>query len=316
MGIRVITPPAEPAVRLEEFRRHLWNIYDGHDSDPELEAALWAATVSAETFCGRKFIERELCMDLSMPGMWQLLPFGDFRGLTGWEYDDESGASVPGDLSEARVRRQGGLSSFAEAWVPSRAGMYAARIVWRCGMAETPEALAPDIRMGIMQIAAYWYNNRATAAQEGEVGAVRHLPDMGRMLLHPYRLNFIPDAPPRPFLFGAWNTGGGGSGPVSEPVILWSNAANIEVMAAETVRGKSKEWTWAPQTREHPETFDVPASLTLTALEVLNEITNKWEDVSPEFTVSDTEHDGEPYRRYTDNRGYRAGERKIRITWR
>ena len=318
MAVSVLTPPAEPAVRLEEFRGHLWNIYDGHDSDPELEAALLAATASAETFCGRKFIERELVMDMSMPGMWQLLPFGDFRRLTGWEYDDESGAVVEGDPAEVRVRRQGGLSSFAEALVPSRPGVYGARIRWRCGMAKTPEALAPDIRMGIMQIAAYWYNNRATAAQEGEVGAVRHLPDMGRMLLHPYRLNFIPDAPPRR---GSPRDSGSGGGdtptptPVT-PVTLWSNAADITVMDAETVTGTSKSWTWAPQTREHPETFDVPADLTLTALEVLNEITNKWEDVSAEFTVSETEHDGEAYRRYTDNRGYRAGSRQIRITWR
>lgn len=102
----------------------------------------------------------------------------------------------------------------------------------------------------------------------------------------------------------------------TEPVTLWSNAADIAVMAPETVTGKSKVWTWAPQTREHPECFDVPASIALTALETLNEITDKWQDVSEEFDVSDAEHDGAAYRRYTDNRGYRAGERQIRITWR
>ena len=319
MAVRVLTPPAEPAVRLEEFRAHLWNIYDGHDSDPELSLVLLAAISAAETYCGRGFIERELSLDLSMPGMWQLLPFGDFRGMTGWAYDDAQGNVIEGDLSEIRARRQGGLSSFAEVWVPSRPGMYGARATWRCGMAKTPEALPADIRMGVMQIAAYWYNNRAAAAQIGETGDVKFLPDMGRMLLHPYRLNFIPDAPPRwsrPW-DGLWSGGSGGDDPTpSTPVTLWSNAADITTMAAETVTGKSKTWTWAPQTREYPETFDVPADLTLTALEVLNEITNKWEDVSAEFDVSETEHDGVAYLRHTDNRGYRAGERQIRISWR
>lgn len=317
MSWRIITPPASLPVSVAEFRAHLWNIYDGHDSDAELEVFIRAATAAGETFCGRRFLERVVQIDAPGTGLWLLLPFGDFRGMTGWEYDDAEGSAQSGELSALKVRRQGGLCSFAEVWIPPVAGADSARLNWRCGMADSPESLPEDIRISIMQTAAYWYNNRAAAAQTGEVGDVKFLPEMGRVLLHPYRLNFIPDALMPRSCRGAGSGGdSGGGGDVGEPVVLWSNAANITVMAPETVTTKSKVWTWAPQTREHPECFDVPGNLTLTALEVLNEITNKWEDVSAEFDVSETEHDGEPYRRYTDNRGYRAGERQIRIIWR
>lgn len=313
MPVRALTQPACLPVSAEEFRRHLWNSYDGHDSDELLQDLLEAAVESAEAFMGRKLISRELRLEGAACGARVLLPFGGFRKVTGWGY--MLGAEeVEGELSALSLSRQGVLSGFTEATLPPVEGAGEAWIDWVCGYGENPADVPADIRMGIRQIAAYWYENRATAAQEGETGRVSYLPEMGRKLLEPYRLNLIPDAlSPRPCGAGG---GGGGSGPVSEPVIIWSNAANIEVMAAETVRGRSKEWTWAPQTREHPECFDVPASLTLVALEVLNEITRAWEDVSFEFDVSETEHEGVAYRRYTDNRGYRAGSRQIRITWR
>jgi len=314
MPVRALTQPACLPVSAEEFRRHLWNIYDGHDSDELLVELLAAATEMAETYMGRKLICRELRLEGARAGSRVLLPFGDRKRITGWGY--MVGAEErEGELSALSVGRQGVLT---EIGVPAIPGAGEVWIDWICGYGDNPADVPADIRMGIRQIAAYWYTNRATAAQEGETGRVSYLPEMGKKLLHPYRLNFIPDAlaPHCPCGGSGGSSGGGGEVAPSEPVTLWSNAADIEVMAAESVSGESKVWVWAPQTKEHPECFDVPADLALVALEVLNEITNKWEDVSFEFDVSETEHDGEPYRRYTDNRGYRAGERQIRITWR
>ena len=324
MPVRALTQPACLPVSAEEFRRHLWNIYDGHDSDELLQDLLEAATESAESFMGRKLISQEMRLEGAACGARVLLPFGGFRKVTGWGY--MLGAEErEGELSQLSLSRQGLLCGFTEATLPAVEGAGEAWIDWICGYGESPAAVPADIRMGIRQIAAYWYANRATAAQEGETGRVSYLPEMGRKLLEPYRLNLIPDAlSPRPCgSRGSGGSGGGGGGgddptpptPVT-PVTIWSNAADITVMAPEQVTGKSKEWTWAPQTKANPECFDVPASLALTALEVLNEITRAWQDVSAEFDVSETEHDGEPYRRYTDNRGYRAGSRQIRITWR
>lgn len=60
-------------------------------------------------------------------------------------------------------------------------------------MADTPADLPADIRMAIKQCAVYAYNNRATAAQTGETGDVRLLPQVGEALLFRHRINLIPD---------------------------------------------------------------------------------------------------------------------------
>lgn len=104
---------------------------------------------------------------------------------------------------------------------------------------------------------------------------------------------------------------------------LWSNAADIATIAKEALVAKSakvKEFSFPAQTVANPETFDVPASWTVTAVEVLNDLSGKWEDCSGEFAITDTTHDdaaGNPlaYKRYTDNRGYNAGPRSVRVKW-
>lgn len=104
---------------------------------------------------------------------------------------------------------------------------------------------------------------------------------------------------------------------------LWSNAADIATIAKEALVAKSakvKEFAFPAQTVANPETFDVPASWTVTAVEVLNDLSGKWEDCSGEFAITDTTHDdaaGNPvaYKRYSDNRGYNAGPRSVRVKW-
>lgn len=99
---------------------------------------------------------------------------------------------------------------------------------------------------------------------------------------------------------------------------LWSNTANIRTVAKEPLVSKSaktKTFSFPAQTEENPEVFDVPASWNLTGIQVLNELNNKWEDCSAEFDVTDEVHGDTAYKRYTDNRGYGAGPRQIKITW-
>lgn len=104
---------------------------------------------------------------------------------------------------------------------------------------------------------------------------------------------------------------------------LWANTANIQVVAKQALvsfSAKVKEFNFPEQTVLFPEIFDVPADWNVTAVEVLNTLSNTWEDCSGEFNTSNTVHDdagGNPtnYIRYTDNRGYNAGARKVRIKW-
>ena len=104
---------------------------------------------------------------------------------------------------------------------------------------------------------------------------------------------------------------------------IWSNAANNSTIAKEALiskGAKTKTFEFAPQTVSSPECFDVPSDFNITKIEVLNTLSNKWEDCASEFTQSTTTHTnagGETvqYKRYQDNRGYSASSRSIRISF-
>lgn len=105
---------------------------------------------------------------------------------------------------------------------------------------------------------------------------------------------------------------------------LWANTANIATVAKLALVSKSaklKQFDFPAQTAANPEIFDVPASgWNITALEVLNTLSNQWEDCSAEFAITDTSHEDASgttvaYKRYTCALGYATGARKIRIKW-
>lgn len=104
---------------------------------------------------------------------------------------------------------------------------------------------------------------------------------------------------------------------------LWANTSDILTVTKQALvskLAKVKEFLFPEQTAVNPEIFDVPSTWTITAIEVLNTLSNQWENCSHEFTTSTTEHNDASgtlvtYTRYTDNRGYSAGSRTIRIKW-
>lgn len=120
------------------------------------------------------------------------------------------------------------------------------------------------------------------------------------------------------------------AGSVTSPTIsyefvdaLWSNQSDITNIVKEALiskSAKSKIFNFVPQTKENPEVFDVPASWRLTKIEVFNDVTQRFEDNTREFSITTVFHQNGggvdvEYKRYTDNRGYKAGARQIKITW-
>ena len=103
----------------------------------------------------------------------------------------------------------------------------------------------------------------------------------------------------------------------------WLDDTSAYVVVKQPLISKSakvKVFEFLRQTDVSPDIFDVPASWTITAVEVQNDLSGAWEDCSSEFDVTDTTHDdylgvSVAYKRYTDNRGYNAGARKVRIKW-
>ena len=105
---------------------------------------------------------------------------------------------------------------------------------------------------------------------------------------------------------------------------LWANTSNIATVAKLALVSKSakvKQFDFPAQTASEPEIFDVPATgWNVTAVEVLNTLSNQWEDCSAEFAITTVSHNdasgnAEEYKRYTCNLGYATGARKIRIKW-
>lgn len=105
---------------------------------------------------------------------------------------------------------------------------------------------------------------------------------------------------------------------------FYDNTADITSVAKQALfdytKTKSKEYLFPKQFVATPEVFEIPASLTVKTIEVKSDLSGLFEDCSAEFTVSDVTHQNAggadvAYKRYTDNRGYDAGPRTIKVTW-
>lgn len=103
----------------------------------------------------------------------------------------------------------------------------------------------------------------------------------------------------------------------------WANTADITTVAKQSLVAKStkqKEFNFPAQTVANPEIFDIPASWTVTAVEVKNDLSGQWEDAAAQFAVTDTTHNDAAgnsvnYKRYTFSLGYPTGARSIRVKW-
>lgn len=104
---------------------------------------------------------------------------------------------------------------------------------------------------------------------------------------------------------------------------MYANTANIASVAKLSLVSKNaKTYTFVfpAQTVANPEEFHIDSSWNITAIESLNTLSGQWENCANEFTQGTTTHDdaaGNPvsYKTFTDNRGYNAGSRKVRVKW-
>jgi len=104
---------------------------------------------------------------------------------------------------------------------------------------------------------------------------------------------------------------------------MWANTSAIATIAKLSLvskTAKQRDMTFPAQTVSNPEVFDVPASWTVTAVQVKNDLSGAWEDASSQFTVTDTTHNNAgsvstAYKRYTFNMGVDTGSRQIRVKW-
>ena len=104
---------------------------------------------------------------------------------------------------------------------------------------------------------------------------------------------------------------------------LWANTSNIATVAKLSLVSKStkqRDMVFPAQTVANPEIFDVPASWTVTAVQVKNDLSGQYEDAIDQFSVTDVTHDdasgtSTAYKRYTFNMGMATGSRSVRLKW-
>ena len=104
---------------------------------------------------------------------------------------------------------------------------------------------------------------------------------------------------------------------------MWANTAAIGTIAklALVSKGaKQRDMVFPAQTIANPEVFDIPASWTVTAVQVKNDLSGAFDDASEQFTVTDVSHDDASgtsvaYKRYTFNMGFDTGARTVRVKW-
>lgn len=103
----------------------------------------------------------------------------------------------------------------------------------------------------------------------------------------------------------------------------WANDTNAgtvtkQGLISKTVKQKIIEFPATTETT--PEVFDIPTGWTVTAIEVYNDLSNKWDNCASEFTKTTTTHlntagDTVTYNRYTCNLPYGMAARTIRVKW-
>lgn len=102
---------------------------------------------------------------------------------------------------------------------------------------------------------------------------------------------------------------------------MWANTAAIGTIAKLSLVAKSsgqRDLVFPAQTVANPEVFDIPASWTVSAVQVKNDLSGAYEDASAQFTVTNTTHNNAAgtsvaYKRYTFNLGYPTGSRTVRV---
>lgn len=104
---------------------------------------------------------------------------------------------------------------------------------------------------------------------------------------------------------------------------MWANTSSIGTIAKLSLIAKStkqRDMVFPAQTVANPEVFDIPASWTVTTVQVKNDLSGQYEDAADQFTITDTTHNDAGgnsvnYKRYTFNMGMATGSRTVRVKW-
>jgi uncharacterized phiE125 gp8 family phage protein len=186
VGLNLLAPPLAPLVALEEAQVHLRA--ENPEESALVEALVEAATLQAEAYCRRRFIEQRWRATWdAFPAGALLVPHPPLRSVESLTYIDGGGslqtldpaaylvrtAETPGEVVPAR----------GKAWPSAAEEPDAVAVEFTCGYGapgDVPEA----IRRAVLLLVGTLYANRETVAPV----AMQDVPQTATWLLGPYRV--------------------------------------------------------------------------------------------------------------------------------
>lgn len=182
--LRLVTPPADLAVDIDEARRHL-RVQD-EDSDDALISAYIEAAQQSLAYLGRAFRPATYALDLCYFGCsWTRLPMPPLRSVNAILVTDANGDQTALDESLYTVSTSDeGIGSirlaYGQSWPSSRGDLGSVSIEFDAGYDDVPAAL----RAAILLIVGSLYENRSAASPV----AMTALPGGVDALVAPYRI--------------------------------------------------------------------------------------------------------------------------------
>lgn len=197
MGLKLITPPANPVVTLTEAKAHL-RVVD-NDDDLLIAAMTMAATVSAENWTGRAFVDQtwDLYLDEFPVGkdMFVMIPKPPLIEIVEVNYDDSEGniqVVDPLDYYVDNASQPGWIVPTGSiTWPTPLVAINSVRVRFRAGYLDNSsppaDAVPFDIKAGILLILGSLYEHR----EDQVVGSVAYkLPYGSENILRDHRVLF------------------------------------------------------------------------------------------------------------------------------
>jgi len=186
----LITGPANPAITLDEAKRHL--IVDHENDDLYITSLLAAAVEHLEKITGRKFIEQEwkLLLD-EWPGNAEIeLPFGGCKSVDSIIYKEQDGTPVTWDVANYVVDTESVpgrvVIGYDKSW-PSVAlfNVNPIAITFITGYGNTASKVPDSLKHAVKLLVAHWYEQREIIITGSSVAKV---PTTVDALIWPFRL--------------------------------------------------------------------------------------------------------------------------------
>lgn len=171
--LKLITPPAEEPVTIEEARTHL-RLTDNTE-DVLLASLILAARQQAETFTGRAFITQT--WELSLPEFgWEPIPLtlAPVQSITSVSYIDEAGApqTLTGSFLDTASVPARLVPAINARWPRTQRGHpFPVTIRFVAGYGDADD-VPQTVKQAILLMVADWHHRRAPSLRSEQLGQV------------------------------------------------------------------------------------------------------------------------------------------------